>query len=324
MAAKKSYIDGPLIFHAEDAMNRVQNNAISIYMHNIGYAGLGAENEFYADGGKRFFPMSKIHVRNHSNNLSTIAANANADIYLFQEMACKSAFSRNIDVIGEFQNRLHRYGVAWTPTIKLSILPYFASISVGNAIFSKAQPETIERISLPKDTSWAPIGGLFGLNYNFIITRYPIQDSQSYWTIINIHFSAFDKEGKLRKKQLEFLRDILIDEYNRGNYLVVGGDWNHRIHASSFPHTTEEEYLFWIHDLPSSFTPNGWLWAIDPSHPTVRTLERPYIRGENYTCIIDGFLVSPNVEIVTCETLDLDFQDSDHNPIRLIVRTRDP
>ena len=83
-------------------MNRVQNNAISIYMHNIGYAGLGAENEFYADGGKRFFPMSKIHVRNHSNNLSTIAANANADIYLFQEMACKSAFSRNIDVIGEF------------------------------------------------------------------------------------------------------------------------------------------------------------------------------------------------------------------------------
>jgi len=59
-----------------------------------------------------------------------------------------------------------------------------------------------------------------------------------------------------------------------------GGDWNHRLIKTDFPTTTEEKFLFWIHNLPEDFTPNGWQWALDENVPTVRTLEHSYIINE--------------------------------------------
>lgn len=31
--------------------------------------------------------------------------------------------------------------------------------------------------------------------------------------------------------------------------------------------------------------------------------------------VIDGFIISPNVELLDVETLDLGFENSDHNPV---------
>jgi exonuclease III len=33
--------------------------------------------------------------------------------------------------------------------------------------------------------------------------------------------------------------------------------------------------------------------------------------------VIDGFIVSPNVEVLSVQTIDLDFKNSDHNPVKL-------
>ncbi|MDE2112896.1 MAG: hypothetical protein KGJ79_17295, partial [Alphaproteobacteria bacterium] len=52
----------------------------------------------------------------------------------------------------------------------------------------------------------------------------------------------------------------------------------------------------------------------DPHVPTVRTNNQPYRPGVNYTAIIDGFLVSPNVEIDSVTTIDTGFQFTDHQP----------
>jgi len=49
-------------------------------------------------------------------------------------------------------------------------------------------------------------------------------------------------------------------------------------------------------------------------------LERSYSRGENYTTIIDGFIVSPGVEVLEVSTTDLDFQPGDHQPVRARFR----
>jgi len=47
----------------------------------------------------------------------------------------------------------------------------------------------------------------------------------------------------------------------------------------------------------------------------VRTLHKPYVEGENYTTIIDGFAYSPNVQLLRIETIDQGFQISDHHPV---------
>lgn len=43
--------------------------------------------------------------------------------------------------------------------------------------------------------------------------------------------------------------------------------------------------------------------------------EGPYVRGENFTTVIDGFVLSPNVRAENVRMRDLDFQFSDHQPV---------
>lgn len=37
--------------------------------------------------------------------------------------------------------------------------------------------------------------------------------------------------------------------------------------------------------------------------------------GENYVGVIDGFVVSPNVQVQSVTTTDLGFEYSDHHPV---------
>ena len=104
-------------------------------------------------------------------------------------------------------------------------------------------------------------------------------------------------------------------EYAKGNRVVIGGDWNLKLVAEDFAHTSDPKFLFWVRDFPGGVVPPGWRWAIDPQTPTVRGAHQPYVAGENFTLVIDGFLVSPNVKIGMVETTDLAFEHTDHHPV---------
>ena len=74
----------------------------------------------------------------------------------------------------------------------------------------------------------------------------------------------------------------------------------------------------WYVVLPEDFTPPGFAWAIDKTVPTVRSNDAAYMEGKNFVAIIDGFLVSPNVEIQKVSGHNLAFQNSDHNPVSAV------
>ena len=65
--------------------------------------------------------------------------------------------------------------------------------------------------------------------------------------------------------------------------------------------------------------PEGFSFAFDDSVPTSRLLNEPYSHQPETTqlYVIDGFLLSPNVQVDSVETLDLDFRYTDHNPVLL-------
>jgi len=113
-------------------------------------------------------------------------------------------------------------------------------------------------------------------------------------------------------------------EYQKGNYVVVGGDWNLILPGvdpdNQFPHS-EARPGFYL-PFPADWTPPGWQWAYDASAPSNRTVSQPWQPGVNYVTVIDGFLVSPNVEVLEVQTDDLNFADSDHNPVRARLRAR--
>jgi len=58
----------------------------------------------------------------------------------------------------------------------------------------------------------------------FLVNRYPLKNGKEL-LIVNTHNSAYDN-GTLKKQEMAFLKQWLLDENNKGNYIVVGGDWN--------------------------------------------------------------------------------------------------
>ena len=74
--------------------------------------------------------------------------------------------------------------------------------------------------------------------------------------------------------------------------------------------------------IPEGWTPDLWQWCYDPEVPTARSNERPYIPGESYQTIIDGFLVSPNLEVTEVSAYNLGYLHSDHHPVAVTVQPR--
>ena len=53
--------------------------------------------------------------------------------------------------------------------------------------------------------------------------------------------------------------------------------------------------------------------------PSVRNADGPYHDGQ-LVLTVDGFLVSPNVEVLESAVVDTGFAYSDHNPISMTVK----
>ena len=64
---------------------------------------------------------------------------------------------------------------------------------------------------------------------------------------------------------------------------------------------------------------------MDSDVPSCRSLDQPYAGADQDTFqyyIIDGYIVSNNIEVSSVETQDLGFVNSDHNPVVLKARLK--
>ena len=153
-----------------------------------------------------------------------------------------------------------------------------------------------------------------------MVNRYALEGTGKELVCVDLHLEAYDNgEGKLLQTQM--LMELLQKEYEKGNYVIAGGDFN-----QSFPGTMEQ---YPIKDgetwepgqLSESELSDGWQYAFDASTPTCRLLNQPYDPDSEKTqyYVIDGFILSPNVTLQSVETLDLQFANSDQNPVQLQV-----
>ena len=59
----------------------------------------------------------------------------------------------------------------------------------------------------------------------FVVSRFNLSNGKDL-VLMNTHNSAYDAGGKLRDAEMPIIRDLMIEEYEKGNYVVAGGDWN--------------------------------------------------------------------------------------------------
>jgi hypothetical protein len=101
--------------------------------------------------------------------------------------------------------------------------------------------------------------------------------------------------------------------------VVAGGDWNQsppNLPLNKFGANYQVDF-FKLTNIDADFMPGNWKWVFDPETPTNRYLNEAYTPGQTCRCLIDIFLVSPNVQVLQNRTFDLNFRNSDHNPIEM-------
>ena len=119
------------------------------------------------------------------------------------------------------------------------------------------------------------------------------------------------------------LYEYSIKEYEKGNYVVIGGDFNQC--PPNFPpfSLSPVKKLDWnpLNMNPGLF-PEDWLCIYDPIIPTQRAMNVPYDGLHNFRTIIDYFLVSPNVEVLKVKGIHQEFAFSDHQPVLVKIRLK--
>ena len=136
--------------------------------------------------------------------------------------------------------------------------------------------------------------------------------------LVNLHLEAYD-DGEGKAAQTAQLAQLLQEERARGNYVIAGGDFNQsfsNVDTSMYP--LQDDDLWQCGYIDVSSLGDGLTAVMDNATPTCRSLDRPYDGSANFQFyMIDGFIVSDNVRIDTLETIDADFEFTDHNPVLL-------
>jgi len=283
---------------------------------NIGYAGLGEESDFKADGGEMLRPPGKDVVKKNLTGIQSVLRETQPDVALMQELAGPGFLTMGVDVLGGVKAALPDYSMFFSSDIRTRFFPGPFSLKHGLGTFSKVAhaPTEIVRIAEEPGT----IMGFIKRRYHVQVTEMDV--SGQPWVLINVHLSAFDEGANTRMTQVREVLDLADSYYQQGKAVVVGGDWNMRLAPTDYAYTADDSAQFWIHDFPREELKPGWQLAADTTVPSVRTNEQPYESGRNYTTNIDGLLLSPNVVLESAKGVDLGFKYTDHQPVVFTLR----
>ncbi len=293
------------------------DNTMSITTFNMGFGGLDKNQDFFMDGGKMSRSYSKEKSYENIEGVSNYLKNKNSDFCFVQEIDEKSTRTYYIDEYEKISETLDRYSDAYAYNYKVLWVPVpvkkpHGYVKAGLASFSKYDVSKATRYQLPGKERFER--QLFLLDRCFIESRLEVENSKKELVLINAHLSAYDKGGIIRKKQLSYMKQHIQNEYDKGNYVVVGGDWNHKLCKTNFKSEVENK---WMQEMPIDFKPDTFKWGVDCLTPTVRSLDGPYKDEYNFVETIDGFLVSDNIEILDVKGDNLGFEYSDHNPVTM-------
>jgi endonuclease/exonuclease/phosphatase family metal-dependent hydrolase len=293
---------------------------LSICTWNLGYGGLGAGSDFVVDGGSHWLPPSRRAVRENAAGIARWMAAHPTDILLVQELARAGPINYWVDLKATVDRTLKECGLAFYADVRAGAPIWPLSVEHGIGSYSRVGIGEADVWPLPADgdrpSAWVR------KRYGALLIRLPTARPDRSWSIINIHLAAFDPGGLLRQRQIQALFDYAEREHQAGRFVVIGGDWNLRLAQTDFHHTTAPKDLTWLADIDRAMLPPGWTIVADPAVASVRTDDKPFARGENYTAVIDGFAISPNVAVRAVHGADLAFRHSDHQPVLAVFSQR--
>lgn len=294
----------------------------SVISWNIGYAGLGKGSDFFMDGGSDVASADQDTVSASLLGIyKTLYSDAEpATVFMLQEVDKNSSRTYGKDEADALGINNSAYALNYSCKFVPYPVPPIGRVNSGLLTTTVYDIDSAERISLPCPFSW-PVSTA-NLKRCLLVSYLPIEGSSSKLVIVNLHLEAYDDgEGKIA--QTKQLREFIQSEYEKGNYVIAGGDFNQVFPGGIEKYPNEHPELWEPGIITEDIMPEGWSLAYDLETPSCRLLNQPYdpedIENTQYY-VIDGFIISPNVELISVETLDAGFEFADHNPVQLKVK----
>lgn len=290
-----------------------KNKDYKIMTWNIGYGGLDKDTDFFMDGGEMVFPINKDHVEASLDHIVKSTKEIDPDLIFFQEVDKNSKRSYNIDQVELFDKTFGLSSV-FSLNYKVDFVPFplppLGRMESGIMSLSKFFIEKSQRHqqSIPHKY---PVR-LANLKRAFQASYLPIKDSDKNLVLVNVHLDAYESGNDGRLAQTKEIIDFVKKEYQKGNYVLVGGDFNQDLtgKGKKVPEGIWNPSPF-PEDLLEDFTTLYY-----GQSPTSVVNDKPYTKDKAFLSTIDGFIVSDNIEVKNVETIkDQDFQYSDHNPV---------
>ncbi len=301
-----------------------------IMTYNVGFGAYSQGFTFFMDTGvmkdgtptqgNRGTAISAEDVNKNITGAAGIVGELSPDFAILQEVDYDSTRSYGVDQRAAF-DALDGYCSVFAQNYHSSYLFYPFSDPHGK---NNAGIMTLSRYGVKDSTRYAfPIDeGLAkftDLDRCYSVTHIGIAGSDKKLAVISLHMSAYDEGGVIRKKQAEMLKSALEAEYEAGNYVIAGGDFNQDLIGNLEKFDSEQRVPEWVSTYDEDDIPKGFRIYADGESDigTCRGADIAWERGVTYMCVIDGFIVSDNVEVRSVKTFDSDFEFSDHNPVVL-------
>ena len=319
------------------------NKEYSVMSYNVGFGAYSPEYTFFMDEGEmndgtkmvgtHAKGISYADVDKNVTGQAAVAKRVNADFYFFQEVDEKADRSYKINMLERLSSAMNGYCYTYAVNFHTANLLYPFNDAIGkttSGLLTLSRYETFSgaRRSFPVTT--ALIDKLFDLDRCFAVHYLRVQGSDKMLVLINLHMSAYDEGGTIRALQLQMLNEVLAEERQKGNYVIAGGDFNHCLIADQFDtdelalsyFESQQKIPEWVKNsvLHNRELAEGFTIAASLNASTCRGADMTYQKGITYSTVIDGFIVSDNVQVVAEYTEDVDYAYSDHNPVVLKFR----
>ncbi len=299
--------------------------------HNIGFGAYDHAFSFFMDTGTMDdgSPVKGQHARAQSQQIAlsntegalALAQAEQPDFLLLQEVDEKADRSFQLNQVQTFTGAFPAYVSVYASNFHTPFLAYpfhepIGATESGLLTLSRYPVASAQRRSYPVDESFPT--KFFDLDRCFAVLRLPVEGGGEL-VLINSHMSAYDEGGKVREAQMEMLCGLLETERQAGNWVLVGGDFNHAFGESISAFPSRQQQPEWVYAFPEEALPEGFGLVRAENFTqvaTCRSTDIPYEKGVNYQAVLDGFIVSDNLR-AEAQNLDTDFQFSDHNPVLL-------
>ncbi len=308
---------------------------------NIGFGAYDDKFSFFMDTGyadaegkvqikgRQSRATDKEHVLTNVSSIIKLINGQDPDFILLQEVDEKSTRSYHVNEAELFRSSFADYAYTWaecfhSPYLFYPIREPHGKSTSGLMIFSEASIDSSIRRSLPLSES--RFANLFDLDRCLVMNRYKIEGSDKEFVMIDAHLSAYDEGGKVRKKQVDFIKEILSAEHEKENYVVMGGDFNQVLTPGGENRYVKPNGGEIVPDWVASFDADfegykiyGPLKGDDGAEfGTARNNTMAFDPNWTYTVTIDGFVASDNIKVhdITIITSHA-FKYSDHNPVVL-------